>query len=57
MNEYLATKSHLTNKILEWVDDIQLLEKQTDIRRYPFFVSLHVKAGHLTGSFCFFRNR
>ena len=30
MNEYLATKSHLTNKILEWVDDIQLLEKQTD---------------------------
>ena len=30
MNEYLATKSHLTNKILEWVDDIQLLEKQID---------------------------
>ena len=30
MNEYLITKSHLTNKILEWVDDIQMLEKQTD---------------------------
>ena len=30
MNEYLATKSHLTNKLLEWIDDIQLLEKQTD---------------------------
>ena len=30
MNEYLATKSHLTNKILEWVEEIQSLEKQTD---------------------------
>ena len=30
MNEYLATKSHLTNKILEWVNEIQALEKQTD---------------------------
>ena len=30
MNEYLATKSHLTNKILEWVKEIQSLEKQTD---------------------------
>ena len=30
MNEYLTAKSHLTNKILEWIDDIQLLEKQTD---------------------------
>lgn len=30
MNEYLATKSHLANKILEWVNEIQTLEKQTD---------------------------
>lgn len=30
MNEYLATKSHLTNKVLEWVNEIQVLEKQTD---------------------------
>ena len=30
MNEYLMTKSHLTNKILEWVNEIQSLEKQTD---------------------------
>ena len=30
MNEYLATKSHLTNKVLEWINDIQALEKQID---------------------------
>ena len=30
MNEYLMTKSHLTNKILEQVNEIQSLEKQTD---------------------------
>ena len=30
MNEYLATKSHLTNKVLEWINEIQSLEKQTD---------------------------
>ena len=30
MNEYLATKSHLANKILEWINEIQALEKQTD---------------------------
>ena len=30
MNEYLISKSHLTNKILEQINDIQALEKQTD---------------------------
>lgn len=30
MNEYLTAKSHLANKILEWVNEIQALEKQTD---------------------------
>lgn len=30
MNEYLATKSHLTDKVLEQINDIQALEKQTD---------------------------
>lgn len=30
MNEYLVTKSHLTNKVLEWINEIQFLEKQTD---------------------------
>lgn len=30
MNEYLVAKSHLTNKVLEWIDEIQTLEQQTD---------------------------
>lgn len=30
MNEYLVSKSRLTNKVLEWADDIQDLEKQVD---------------------------
>lgn len=30
MNEYLVTKSHLTNKVLEWINEIQSLEQQTD---------------------------
>ena len=30
MNEYLVTKSHLTNKVLDWINEIQALEQQTD---------------------------
>lgn len=30
MNEFLVTQSHLANKVLDWLNDIQTLEKQTD---------------------------
>lgn len=30
MNEYLASYSHLSNKVLDWFQDIQQLERQTD---------------------------